>query len=58
MENFMKTTVVRIFCLASLALAIAVLTVRVSARPNPQIKSGVDRLYVIDCGGVNPIRTA
>jgi hypothetical protein len=35
---------------AVLALATAIPGARVSAASNPQAKSGVDRLYVIDCG--------
>src|ERR1043165_978404 len=31
-------------------LAIAIPGVPISAAPNPQLKSAVDRLYVIDCG--------
>gem|GEM_PF-5930873 len=31
-------------------LAAAIPVVRISAASNPQVKSGVDRLYVIDCG--------
>jgi len=38
------------FSVAVFALMIAVRGVRISAAPNPQVKSGVDRLYVIDCG--------
>ena len=38
------------FLVAVLALATAIPGTRISAAPNPQVKSGVDRLYVIDCG--------
>jgi glyoxylase-like metal-dependent hydrolase (beta-lactamase superfamily II) len=50
MEDFMKANVTLGFSVAVLALATATLGVRISAAPNPQVKSGVDRLYVIDCG--------
>ncbi len=36
--------------LGALALATPILSVHCSAGPNPGAKSGVDRLYVIDCG--------
>ena len=38
------------FLVAVLALAAAVRGVRISGVLNPQIKSGVDRLGLIDCG--------
>ena len=51
MKAIFKTT----FFVAALALAIVVLGVSISAAPNPQAKSGVDRLYVIDCAeGTGP----
>jgi hypothetical protein len=50
MEDFMKAIVKCTLFVAVLALAIAIPGTRVSAAPNPQVKSGVDRLYVIDCG--------
>ena len=46
----MKEDVKFISLVAVLALAIAIPGLRISAAPNPQVKSGVDRLYVIDCG--------
>ena len=46
----MKANVTLGFSVAVLALATATPGVRISAAPNPQVKSGVDRLYVIDCG--------
>ena len=46
----MKASVTFAFSVAVLALATAIPGVRISAVPNPQAKSGVDRLYVIDCG--------
>ena len=46
----MKANVTLGFSVAVLALATAIPGVRISAAPNPQVKSGVDRLYVIDCG--------
>src|SRR5579863_6699935 len=45
----MRAIVKCIFLIAVLALAIVIPSARVSAAPNPQTKSGVDRLYVIDC---------
>jgi glyoxylase-like metal-dependent hydrolase (beta-lactamase superfamily II) len=50
MEDFMKANVTLGFSVAVLALATATPGVRISAAPNPQVKPGVDRLYVIDCG--------
>jgi glyoxylase-like metal-dependent hydrolase (beta-lactamase superfamily II) len=50
MEEFMKANVKCTFFVAALALATAIPGMRISAAPNPQAKSGVDRLYVIDCG--------
>jgi N-acyl homoserine lactone hydrolase len=50
MEDFMKANVTFTFLLAFSALATAIPGMRISAAPNPQVKSGVDRLYVIDCG--------
>ena len=50
MEDFMKEDVKFISLVAVLALAIAIPGLRISAAPNAQVKSGVDRLYVIDCG--------
>ena len=46
MEANVKCT----FLAAALALATAIPGMRISAAPNPEVKSGVDRLYVIDCG--------
>ena len=37
------------FLFALSALATAIPGTRISAAPNPQVKSGVDYLYVIDC---------
>ena len=48
MEDFMDAK--RTFLVALLALATAIPGTRISAAPNPEGKSGVDRLYVIDCG--------
>jgi N-acyl homoserine lactone hydrolase len=50
MEDFMKANVTFGFSVAVLALTIAIPGVRISAAPDPQVKAGVDRLYVIDCG--------
>lgn len=51
----MKEIAKRTALVAALMLAIAVAGVRISATPGPQVKSGVDRLYVIDCGdGIGP----
>jgi N-acyl homoserine lactone hydrolase len=50
MEDFMKANVAFTFLIAVLALATAIPGMKISAFPNPQVKSGVDRLYVIDCG--------
>ena len=46
----MKANVAFTFLVAVLALATAIPGMKISASPNPQVKSGVDRLYVIDCG--------
>ena len=46
----MKANVTFGFSVAVVALAVATSVVRISAAPNPEVKSGVDRLYVIDCG--------
>ena len=46
----MEAKVKRTFLVAVLALATAIPSMRISAAPNPGVKSGVDRLYVIDCG--------
>jgi len=46
----MKANVAFGLPVAVLALTIAIPGVRISAAPDPQVKSGVDRLYVIDCG--------
>ena len=46
----MEANVKRTFLVAALALATATSGLRISAAPNPEAKSGVDRLYVIDCG--------
>ena len=46
----MKANVTFTFLVAVLALATAIPRMRISAAPNPQVKSGADRLYVIDCG--------
>jgi len=46
----MKANVASTFLVAVLALATAIPGMKISASPNPQVKSGVDRLYVIDCG--------
>ena len=46
----MQANVKCIFLIAVLALAGAVPSIRISAAPNPEVKSGVDKLYVIDCG--------
>ena len=46
----MEADVKRTFFVAALALATATSGLRISAAPNPEAKSGVDRLYVIDCG--------
>ena len=46
----MKANVTSAFSVAVLALATAIPVVRISAAPKPQVKPGVDRLYVIDCG--------
>jgi len=43
----MEANVKRMFLVTALALATAA---RISAAPNPEIESGVDRLFVIDCG--------
>jgi N-acyl homoserine lactone hydrolase len=45
----MRAIVKCILLLAVLAPAIVIPSARISAAPNPQAKSGVDRLYVIDC---------
>jgi N-acyl homoserine lactone hydrolase len=50
MEEFLKANVTFGFPVAVLVLAAAVPGVRISAAPKPQVKSGVDRLYVIDRG--------
>jgi glyoxylase-like metal-dependent hydrolase (beta-lactamase superfamily II) len=49
-EEFMRMTAKWIVLLAACALAAAILGVPISAIPTPAMKSGVDRLYVIDCG--------
>jgi hypothetical protein len=47
------------FLVAVLALAAAVLGMRISGAPNPQMKSGVERLDLIDCNdGSGPGRIA
>ena len=46
----MRTTVKAAFLAATLALAVVVSGVRISAASGQQAKSGVDRMYVIDCG--------
>jgi len=46
----MEAKVERTFLVAVLALATAIPSMRISAAPNPEVKYGVDRLYVIDCG--------
>jgi N-acyl homoserine lactone hydrolase len=46
----MKAIVKGTFVVAVLAGAIAIPVVRICAAPSPQTNSGVDRLYVIDCG--------
>jgi N-acyl homoserine lactone hydrolase len=46
----MKREVTCTFLLAGLTLATAVSGMRLSAAADAQVKSGVDRLYVIDCG--------
>jgi N-acyl homoserine lactone hydrolase len=50
MEDYVKACVTLTLSVAVLVLAIALPGIRISAAPNPQPKSGVDRLYVIDCG--------
>ena len=50
MEDFVKANVECTFFFALLALATAIPGSRIFAATNPQVKSGVDRLYVIDCG--------
>jgi glyoxylase-like metal-dependent hydrolase (beta-lactamase superfamily II) len=49
MEDFMKTIVKCASFIVALSLAIVISGMHGSATPNPQVKSGVDRLYVIDC---------
>src|ERR1700685_2125765 len=50
MEGFMEANVKCTFLVAVLALAAAIPSMPISVAPNPEVKSGVDRLYVIDCG--------
>jgi N-acyl homoserine lactone hydrolase len=50
MEESMKASVTFAFSVAVLALATAIPVVRISAAPDPQVESGVEHLYVIDCG--------
>jgi N-acyl homoserine lactone hydrolase len=50
MEYFMKANVKYTFLVVVLALATTISGMQISAAANPQVKSGVDRLYVIDCG--------
>jgi N-acyl homoserine lactone hydrolase len=49
-EDVMKAIVTYALCASVLTLATARPGVQVSTASNPQVKSGVDRLYVIDCG--------
>jgi N-acyl homoserine lactone hydrolase len=49
MESFMEANVRYAFLVGFLAVAMAAPSGRIAAA-NPQDKSGVDRLYVIDCG--------
>jgi N-acyl homoserine lactone hydrolase len=49
-ENVMTANVKHIFVAAFLTLTAAISEPRISAAANQQAKSGVDRLYVIDCG--------
>ncbi len=46
----MNATVNCTCSVAVLALVIVFARTRISAAPNPQVKFGVDRLYVLDCG--------
>jgi len=46
----MKTRVKFVILIAASALAAAIPAMHISAAPKPQAKSGVDRLYIIDCG--------
>ena len=46
----MEASVKRTFLVAVLAAATAILSMRISAAPHSEVKSGIDRLYVIDCG--------
>jgi hypothetical protein len=46
----MNPSATRTLLVAALVLAAAIPGMRISAAPAPQVKSGVDRLYVIDCG--------
>src|SRR5580698_11456730 len=48
-EDSMKASVSCTFLVVVLTVAAAIPGMRVSAA-DPQVKSGVDRLYVIDCG--------
>src|SRR5271169_2753834 len=50
MEDLMEAKAKRAFLIAALALPSAIPSMRISAAPNPEVKSGVDKLYVIDCG--------
>jgi hypothetical protein len=49
-KNFMKAIFAYTLFVVVLTLTIAFPHARISAASNPQIKSAVDRLYVIDCG--------
>jgi len=46
----MNASAKRTFLLAGCVLLASISEVGISAAPVPQLKSGVDRLYVIDCG--------
>ena len=50
MEDFMKAIMKRTFFVGPIALAMTMSGVHSSAGPNDKVKSGIDRLYVIDCG--------
>jgi hypothetical protein len=49
MEGFMKAYANCTFVVAVLTLATGVPGMRISAAADPEVKRGVDRLYVIDC---------
>lgn len=46
----MKASIICMIFSGAFALVIALSPMGSSAAPNPQARSGIDRLYVIDCG--------